>query len=168
MTPDVAPSVIFGVDPGPVESGWAILTSDYRLIAAGKGPTLSILDNLALGILRPSAVAIEVMQSTGKVNGASIYATCEMIGAIAEQCRMNSIPLYRYTRGQYVRALAGRVRKTSDAILRAALLQRFGGDGKGEPMAMLKGDSDRRSAFGVAVHYLDCQRLAGCAARKGE
>jgi hypothetical protein len=127
----------------------------YGCREAGKVANITLLDRLALGDILPVAVAIEVMQSTGQVNGTSIYEACEMIGRVAEQCRMNSIPMYRYTRSQYVRALAGRVRKTSDAILREALLRRFGSDTKGEPMHALKGDSDRRSAFAVAVYHID-------------
>ena len=43
--------------------------------------------------------------------------------------------------------------------MRAALLTRFGGDKKGEPLELLKGSTDKRSAFAVAVYHLDGAKL---------
>jgi hypothetical protein len=39
-------------------------------------------------------------------------------------------------------------------------MTRFGGDKKGEPLHLLKGNSDKRSAFAIAVYHADKRKFA--------
>jgi len=155
-----APGLVLGVDPGSSESGYALVNPQYGCWEAGKIANETLLDRLALGQVRPVAVAIESIQSYGMAVGRSIFETCYQIGAILEVCRQASIPTYLYPRQEYARAICGSV-KVTDSILRQALLLRFGDDGKGGPLHLLRGNTDKRSAFSVAVYHLDRQRVTG-------
>ena len=86
--------------------------------------------------------------------GRSVFDTCFFIGELIRTCKDAGIPFTLYPRPEYTRRICG-VGKVNDAVLRQALLLRFGGDRKGEPLFALKGCTDKRSAFAVAVYHLD-------------
>ena len=150
--------LVLGIDPGSSESGYALVNPQYGCWEAGKISNIVLLDRLGLGSMQPSAVCVESIQSYGMPVGRSVFETCYQIGAILEVCRQACIPTYLYPRQEYARAICGSV-KVTDAILRQALLLRFGGDGKNEPLAALRGNTDKRSAFAVACYHLDCERV---------
>jgi hypothetical protein len=152
--------VILGIDPGPVESAYALIGQEipgsvsdpFRVHEAEKCSNESVLGRLS--VLRPAHVVIESMQSYGAPVGRSIFETCFMIGRLIQVCTDHGIPFTLYPRPEYTRRICG-VGKINDAILRQALLLRFGGDKKGEPLNALKGCSDKRSAFAVAAYHID-------------
>jgi hypothetical protein len=49
--------------------------------------------------------------------------------------------------------------KVKDSLIRQALLTRFGNDKKGGPLHLLKGNSDKRSAYAIAVYHADKMRV---------
>jgi Holliday junction resolvasome RuvABC endonuclease subunit len=143
---------VLGIDPGPAESAYALVSSRFEVLSAGKVGN----DELA-SLLRaspPAHVAIESIQSYGMPVGRSTFDTCFMIGRVIQVCRDRGIPCTLYPRPEYTRRICG-VGKVNDAVLRQALLLRFGGDRKGEPLHALKGSTDKRSAFAVAVYHID-------------
>lgn len=148
-------ALTLGIDPGPTESAYALIRHDCSILSAGKLPNAVLFD-----ILRSDGrqVAVESLQCYGMPVGRSVFETAYQIGRILRHCEITGLPVTLYPRQEYARAICGTA-KISDAILRQALLLRFGGDGKGEPLALLRGNTDKRSAFGVAVYHADLLRL---------
>lgn len=152
---------VLGIDPGPAESAYALVRPDYSIISAGKLPNATLFDVLCNDNGGSSRqVAVESLQSYGMPVGRSVFETAYQIGRILRQCEIDGLAVTLYPRQEYARAICGTAR-VSDAILRQALLLRFGGDGKGEPLALLRGNTDKRSAYGVAAYHIDLLRLAG-------
>lgn len=145
--------LIAGIDPGDVESGVCLIDHHYKLLAAAKLPNAQA--RIWLKEAQASVWAIESIQSYGMTVGRSVFETCYEIGRLLELAEQNRIETVLYPRPEIARALCG-VGKTNDAVVRKALLTRFGGDRKGEPLYLLKGASDKRSAFAAAVYHLDC------------
>ena len=143
---------VLGIDPGPVESAFALVSPGQEVLRAGKEPNEKLLADLKAD--PPAHVSVESIQSYGAPVGRSTFETCYTIGRILQVCADLGIPCDLYPRPEYTRRICG-VGKISDAVLRQALLLRFGGDKKGEPLHALKGNSDKRSAFAVAVFHID-------------
>jgi hypothetical protein len=176
---------VLGVDPGPTESAYAVVTGDQQVLLADKVGNDSLIERIRQD--PPAHVAIESIQSYGMTVGREVFDTCFMIGRLIQVCKDHRIPFTLYPRPEYTRRICG-VGKVNDAVFRQALLLRFGGDGeivtqevipegkpgagvylsgprKGqprvrdvripEPLHALVGSSDKRSAFAVAVYHLD-------------
>lgn len=176
---------VLGVDPGPENSAYALVTGDQQVLHAEKVGNDSLIERIRQD--PPAHVAIESIQSYGMAVGRSVFDTCFFIGEVIRTCKDAGIPFTLYPRPEYTRRICGAV-KVNDAVLRQALLLRFGGDGeivkqevipagapgagvylngprKGqprvrevripEPLHVLAGCSDKRSAFAVAVYHLD-------------
>jgi len=151
--------MIFGIDPGPVESAFAVVHKfprPYEILVAGKLPNEDLIRELKNPILEWGVfdVVVESIQSYGFVVGKSVFETCYMIGRIIQVCKDKSLQCNLYPRPEYARAIVGG-QKVTDSLLRLALMNRFGGDKKGEPLNQLRGNPDKRSAFAVAVYHLD-------------
>lgn len=178
-------TAIVGIDPGPVESAYALVTEGQQVLHAEKVGNESLIERIRQA--PPAHVAIESIQSYGMAVGREVFDTCFFIGELIRTCKDAGIPFTLYPRPEYTRRICG-VGKVNDAVLRQALLLRFGGDGeivkhevipagepgagvylngprKGqprvrevripEPLHELVGCSDKRSAFAVAVYHLD-------------
>jgi len=153
---------IIGIDPGNEKTAYAIVKPDYSIQEADKIDNeafIRLLSDTQDWILHAS---IEAIQSYGMAVGRSVFETCYMIGEIARTCKNREIPFSLYPRPKIARSLVGSQSKTNDAAVRQALLLRFGGDKKDEPMFTLKGGgSDKRSAYAAAVYHLDGAILGG-------
>lgn len=148
-------SLLMGIDPGTTESGYAIIDEEYSVRQAGKVPNEDLLKLISpWPDLMVDTIIVESMQNYGQVFGKSSIETCYFIGRVIQVALSAGIPYFLYPRPEYARAICG-CTKISDAILRQAILNRFGGDTKGEPLNLLRGNSDKRSAFSVAVYHLD-------------
>ena len=143
---------VLSIDPGTTMSGYSLVGPAYEVIDAGKVDSGDI--GQLIRSINPSVVCVESMQSYGASVGREIFETCFWIGEYRHVCRQCGIPFHLYPRPEYARAIAG-VQKVTDSVLRQALLLRFGSDAKGGPLFKLKGDSDRRSAFALAVYHID-------------
>ncbi|MGE3550395.1 MAG: hypothetical protein AB7I29_10920 [Geobacter sp.] len=144
--------IVFGIDPGTTESGFSLVGPGYEVLEAGKvlsGDVCNLIRSL-----NPSVAVVESLQSYGAAVGREVFETAYWIGEYRQVCRQCSIPFVLYPRPEYARAIAG-VQKVTDSVLRQALLLRFGSDTKGGPLFKLRGDSDRRSAYAIAVYHLD-------------
>lgn len=146
--------LVMGVDPGPTMSAYVLIRDDYSIVQAAKVPN-SLID-IRGGF---SHVAIEGLACYGRPVGQETFQTAYMVGRLLERARMADIPATIYHRPEYANAIAGTGRVT-DAVLYQALRLRFGGANKGEPLHLLKGQSDLRSAFAVAAYHLDRQNQA--------
>ena len=145
--------ITIGIDPGSTESAFALVDGDYNVLGADKVNNEELFYRLCVEG-QECCFAIESIQSYGMAVGRSVFDTCYMIGRIQQFAEDNGIPWTLYPRPEYARAIAG-VGKVTDSVLRQSLLLRFGGDKKGEPLAQLKGNTDKRSAYAVAVYHLD-------------
>jgi hypothetical protein len=131
--------------------------ADYKIIDAGKDPNRRVNEHAYN--YEVDAVCIETIQSYGMAVGRTVFETCIWIGRFQQTALNGCGIVHLYARPAIFRAVTGQS-KGGDAALRQALLTRFGGDKKGEPMNVLKGGgSDKRSAFAVAVYHLDGAKL---------
>jgi hypothetical protein len=153
--------LIIGIDPGSEETAYALMGEDYQVIEADKQDNDRFLDDTLPDLIDREAttVVIEGIQSYGQAVGQSIFDTCYIVGECRRVARLKEAECFIYPRPEYARALIGGM-KVSDALIRRALLTRFGGDKKGEPMNVLKGNSDKRSAYAVAVYHADKMKYA--------
>ncbi len=147
--------VIIGIDPGSSESAFCLIRQDYSIAHAGKLLNADLIGQL--GTLQFSVAAIESIQSYGMPVGREVFETCYMIGRLQQKIHSLGGSFSLIPRPEYTRRICG-CQKVNDAVLRQALLLRFGGDKKGEPLNLLKGASDKRSAFAVAVYKLDLMK----------
>lgn len=144
-----------GIDPGSTETGYALINNDYSVISADKVDNEEFIKYISFYPDAPADVMIvESMQSYGNIFGKTSIETCYFIGRIIQIAATAHVPCFLYPRPEYARSICGGI-KVNDSILRQALINRFGGDLKGEPMNPLRGNSDKRSAFAVAAYHLD-------------
>lgn len=158
--------MILGIDPGNEQSGWcsiALLKSEgspLSVMFAGKTDNSELRLQIELDALQIHYVVIENIQSYGGAIGRSTLDTCIEIGRFVQVCHDNQLPVILIPRPEYVRWHCDGARKVNDSVLRQALLLKYGGDKKGEPLHMLKGGgSDKRSAFAVAAYAIEAGKL---------
>lgn len=153
--------MILGIDPGSEETAYALMTADYTVVEAGKQDNDKFLDDTLPDLIDREAntVVIEGIQSYGNAVGRSVFDTCYIVGEARRIAKLKQVECFIYPRPEYARALIGGM-KMSDALIRRALMTRFGGDKKGEPLHLLKGNSDKRSAYAVAVYHADKMKYA--------
>ena len=162
-----AQGLIMGVDPGPTESAYAIVRPDYTLVKAEKLTNIELYTRMEGGL--PDAgihvIVIEGLACYGRPVGRETFETAYVVGDLRTMASKAGISWLLYDRPTYANAIAG-TNKVTDAMLYQALRLRFGPATKDGPLYGLRGHSDLRSAYGLAVYYLDC--LARPAqARKG-
>lgn len=157
-------SLILGIDPGSERSGYAAIDGCAQILGSGDVENAELRKLLlrwhSTFPLETSSpvVAIEALQSYGMAVGKDVFETAMWIGRFSEVAESLGMIVKLYARPKVFRAVTG-MAKGGDAALRRALLLRFGGDKKGEPLNALKGSTDKRSAFAVAVYYLDGAKL---------
>ncbi len=155
---------VIGIDPGSSETAYCVI-DELQIIDAVKMPNNEFRRFLRrLGGV--DAAAVEGIQSYGMPVGREVFDTCYEVGRIIEICAAEFLPAAVYNRPEYAKAICG-VGKVSDAVLRMALMTRFGGDKKGEPLHQLKGASDKRSAFAIAVYHCDITKYGRIPDAKG-
>jgi len=143
---------ILGIDPGWEKSAYVVL-SDGVVIRKGielNGEFANTMRAMALGA--NLQVAIEKIQSFGKKFpvGKHIFETCYMIGRIEEIFRFKTV--FRYPRKTIVTHCCG-VATAGDPRVREAMIARYGGIKKGEPMYGIV--NDLWSALAVCTYHAD-------------
>jgi Holliday junction resolvasome RuvABC endonuclease subunit len=149
-------TIYLGIDPGSTETAYCRIDENYNIYKADKIPNDTLIDHQLCGV---DHIAVESIQSYGMAVGRSIFDTTYMIGRIIQKAIDLNIPYTLYPRPEYARAICG-VGKINDKIVRQSLELRFGGYNKGEALNLLKGNSDKRSAFAVAVYHVDMMKGA--------
>lgn len=147
---------IIGIDPGTKESGIVIVEKEMPTFAA-KINNPGIIQHLYS--MPFYELAIEGMQHYGMPLGKDVFTTLLWAGRFWEAAASRSQSVFFYTKPEWTRTICGPYGK-KDSDVRRALLARFGDDKKGEPLHILKGNSDKRSAFGVAIHHSDICKLS--------
>jgi len=152
---------IIGIDPGSEETAYAVMAEDYTVVEADKQDNEQFLDSTLPSLIRSgiNTVVVEGIQSYGMAVGKTVFETCYIVGECRRVAKIEGAESYIYARPEYARALVGGM-KVKDSMVRQALMTRFGGDKKGEPLHLLKGNSDKRSAFAIAVYHADKRRFA--------
>lgn len=148
--------MILGIDPGSEETAYALMGEDYQVIEADKQSNDRFLDDTLPDLIDREAttVVIEGIQSYGMAVGRSVFDTCYIIGEARRIAKLKQVECFIYPRPEYARAIIGGM-KVKDSLIRQALMTRFGGDKKGQALHLLKGNSDKRSAYAVAVYHAD-------------
>ena len=146
--------IIIGIDPGSSQSGVCLIeTGNHKepnIISAEKVCNDELRRKLR-SVWENCEIAIEnfVSYQFGK----SSDATSQFIGMIKVTAEYESIPLTVYTRRDYGQWFTAGG-KLSDATLRAALESIYGPSSKkGDPLYLLRGASDKRSAFAIAKYH---------------
>jgi len=153
---------VIGIDPGNEQTAYAIVSPDYSILEADKVENEMFISMLNVLPYTIDCIAIEAIKSYGMNVGRTVFETCYMIGRIMQVCENRGLDYSLYPRPKIARSLVGSKSKINDAAVRQALLLRFGGDRKGEPMFPLKGGgSDKRSAYATAVYHLDGAVMGG-------
>ena len=152
---------IIGIDPGNEETAYAVMAEDYTVIEADKQANDQFLDYTLPALIRSgiNTVVVEGIQSYGMAVGKTVFETCYIVGECRRVAKLEGAEVRIYARPEYARALVGGM-KVKDSTVRQALMTRFGGDKKGEPLYLLKGNSDKRSAFAIAVYHADKRKFA--------
>lgn len=145
---------VLGIDPGTTESGFVRIQQDYKIIYASKDGNEDVIKYLQTTDTPIEMVVIESIQSYGLTMGKSTIETCYFIGRIIQVCKDKNIPYELIPRPEYGKSIISG-NKVNDSLIRSALEMRFGGYKKGEPLALLAGATDKRSAYAVACYYLD-------------
>ena len=81
-------SAVLAIDPGPTESGWALIDSETcEPIDFGKTGNAELMHRIYVGKFAPELVAIEMVASYGMSVGAEVFETCVWIGRFDEALR---------------------------------------------------------------------------------
>jgi hypothetical protein len=152
--------MILGIDPGPTETAFCVANDDYTILSADKVANKMLIASLKNNSLPYKEAVVESLQSFGMPVGREVFETAYMIGRLQQRLEDEGLIVTLYPRQEYAHSICG-TGKISDSILRQALLLRFGGDKRGEPLNKLKGSSDLRSAYAVAVYHLDKKKWEG-------
>lgn len=146
---------VIGIDPGPTETAFCACAG-YEVQWSDKVSTESMIDYIN-ALPHKSTIVIESIQCYGMAVGKETFETCYNIGRYMQEAKRMGHTVHLYPRPEYMRSILGAKapKGKADSMLWQALKLRFGGDRKGEPLNMLKGTTDKRSAYAVAVYHLD-------------
>lgn len=150
---------ILAVDPGNVESAWALIDpADCKPVVVGKRDNYYVRGVVLASRLRFGAtVAIEMVASYGMPVGADVFETCVEIGRFVEIA-----PAARLVYRREVKLHHCNAPRANDATIRQALIDRFAlgqpNSGKGtkkQPGWFHGFKADVWQAYALAVYVAD-------------
>jgi len=148
--------ICYGIDPGPTSSAIVGVDKSYAITLHDH------LDNLEMEALLTDLgnptdlLAIEWLQSYGMVVGQDIFLTCRAVGRF-EKCWSFQGGIYLYARPTIRSHILGGVVGKKRGAVRQALMLRFGGTKKGQPLhGIVRHQWD---ACAASVYHLDGARL---------
>lgn len=168
-------TLVFAIDPGNIESGFAIVGTDYEPYMVGKVDNSELEDMLGCGIEETfngyqdvlfngaglCAVVIEEVKSYGMAIGQSVIDTCVEIGRLSVIAEQGGFIPVKVPRKTYVTDLCNDPRAKDKNVIQY-LIDRFAPNtpnrGKGTKKApgWFHGFSaDAWQAYAIAVWYLD-------------
>ena len=159
--------LIFAIDPGTEESGFALLSPNLRPVFFGKMRNEDLIKNWLAwmdenDVYPPECCAvIEMVASYGMPVGKEVFETCVWIGRFMEQISNAShcIDINRIYRKDEKMVLCGSPR-ANDATIRQELIDRFGPVGtKKEPGWFYGVHKDAWAAIAVGVTFHDMEEL---------
>lgn len=117
-------SSALAIDPGPTESGWAMVdTETCEPYLFGKTHNGELIEDIRSGRFEGCEVAIEMVASYGMSVGAEVFETCVWIGRFDEALVGQTIPELVYRRDVKLHH-CGQTRAT-DSNIAQALKDRF-------------------------------------------
>ena len=152
--------LILGIDPGTTESGICLIEAkDFakpNILNSDKLENQSLkleIESLIRHTEVNLQVVIEGMANQSRAFGQSSIETCYLIGRLMEFCKGRDIPVTLYRRHEYGRFFVNSG-VLNDATLRAALETIWGPSAKkNDPLYVLRGASDKRSAYALAKYH---------------
>jgi uncharacterized protein YlaI len=157
---------VLAIDPGPLESAYAVVDSECAPIVFGKVPNIELLDALPELAQLSSRGAIEMIASYGMAVGADVFETCVWIGRFAQVLDQERLITERVKRNP-IKVHHCHSSKANDSNIRQALVDRFAygqpNHGKGTKSApgWFHGfHSDIWAAYALAVYVADTARSA--------
>ena len=147
--------MIFAIDPGNIESAYAILRGDLSLQSFGKIPNEKLIDVIKEYTFPTSSteITIEMIASYGMAVGKTVFDTCVWIGRFTEAAQPKPVH-YIYRKDEKMN-LCGSM-KAKDGNIRQALIDRFGEVGTKKNPGWFYGVSkDVWAAIAVGVTYHD-------------
>ncbi|WP_026887689.1 hypothetical protein [Clostridium beijerinckii] len=166
--------MILAIDPGNVESGYALLNDDLSIVEKGKIENEYVLDDVIPRFLDVNLnefldknnecklhIAIEMVASYGMAVGATVFETCMWIGRFYQKSyEMGLKPQLIYRKEEKLNICGSMKAKDSNII--QALIDRFAPNttnkGKGtkkEPGWFYGFKKDIWQAYAVGVTYYD-------------
>lgn len=157
---------VLAIDPGPVESAYALIGDDCRPLDFGKIPNRELRSWLRYTPLvdRADHIAVEMVASYGMVVGAEVFDTCVWIGRFSE-----AIHVRRGREPQLVKRLPVKTHhchdsRAKDSNIRVALVDRFapgesnyGKGTKAKPGWFYGFSADVWAAYALAVYVADTE-----------
>lgn len=155
-------TAILAIDPGSSESGWVVFDQDTgRPTAAGKDPNPAVLASVRS--IHADVVVIEWTSPRGMLASLQLFEAMWWAGRFAQAA---IVPVERLERGAAKKHLCGTT-AAKDAMVTAALIDRFGGIGgraaavgvKASPGPLYGVKADAWAALAVACTYADDPKL---------
>lgn len=147
--------MILSIDPGPVQSAFAVLDEHLKPIEFGILPNDDLLDRLHWGEFAGinDYFAIEMIASQGMAVGKTVFETCVWIGRFWQEADC-PYKQFVYRKDEKIN-LCGSMR-AKDGNIRQALIDRFGIVGTKKSPGWFYGVSkDVWAAIAVGVTYYD-------------
>jgi len=149
---------LIGIDPGTTESAFVAM-SGRDLVRFGKVPNDMMLSQLNYEAIQSDNLAVlvvEMVSSYGMPVGSEMFDTCVWIGRFIQVWGRRTERIVRQT----VRAAMCHSSKATDSNVRAALIERYGGQTAAIGNVKKKGPlhgvtGDVWSALAVATTYLE-------------
>ena len=151
---------ILAIDPGPTKSAYVLTDESVPQQGYfGKIDNESLLSMLRRGFVVRPVVVIEWI-TVASVAGAEVYDTCRWVGRFQEAAGGAEL----LPRTEVKRHLLGRVNvKSADALIRRAMLDRFGGDGakgtKAAPGPLYGFAADCWAALAVGLVWRELEEI---------
>ena len=150
---------VLAIDPGNVYSAYAIIDTDYNLLAKGKVKNRVLETKIKRSPNRFDVVVIEMIASYGMAVGETVFETCVEIGRLMVLSELQSKPVERIKRIEVKMNLCHQTRAKDSNIIQA-LKDRFGEVGRKNSPGYFYGVSkDMWQAIALGVTYID--RLKG-------
>lgn len=154
---------IFAIDPGNVESGYAVITMpEFTLLEFGKAENEVLLERIGTLKHEADVTAVEMVACYGMPVGKDVFETCVWIGRFIQALQGRPLE-YVYRRDEKIN-LCGSM-KAKDANIRQALINRYAkhdfknGKGmKGNKDTFYGVAKDAWSAIAVGVTYWDMRK----------
>lgn len=149
---------IIGIDPGSEQSGYVVLCNGI-VIEHGVIANHRLLECLASWRTQPYSLAIEMIQPMMQVAGKTVFETCTWIGRFI-QCFDNEKSTKLIYRAAVKAFITGKARGT-DTTVRAALIERYGGEDKAIGKKRSPGP-----LYGIKSHAWQALAVAICASER--
>lgn len=156
---------VIAIDPGNIQSGFAILDENYKPLEFGKVENNELLQWFEVNRnWMPKEVCIERVSNYGMPSGETIFMTCEWIGRFTQYFDNIGIKVKFVKRKEYVTFLCGSSR-AKDANVIQYLIDRFApftpnrGKGTKKEQGWFYGfKADVWQAYAIGVWALDVKK----------